>query len=158
MHTKIKKDPLTGKGVDGVRRPLWPWAVDDRRGPRDRAGYLPPLQWSSSPSPTTVSMVAPGSGLPRGQRTLSGTPRPDAQVHHTAGTAAPSVRVSHQRAAHRTTSAGTKRGIEGELAHQGDRAGETHEPRRETEPFLESDRAFIERDTQSSSLASVRLL
>ena len=39
-------------------------------------------------------MVAPGSGLPRGRRTLSGTPRPDAQVHHTAGTAAPPVHVS----------------------------------------------------------------
>ena len=33
-------------------------------------------------------------GLPRGRRTLSGTPHPDAQVHHTAGSAAPSVRVS----------------------------------------------------------------
>ena len=43
MHTKQKEDPLTGKGVDGVRRPLWSWAVADRRGPRDRAGYLPPL-------------------------------------------------------------------------------------------------------------------
>ena len=78
-------------------------------------------------------------GLPRGRRTLSGTPRPDAQVHHTAGTAAPSVHVSHQQAAHRTTSAGTKRGKEEEeLDHRGDRAGETHEPRGESEPRVRS--------------------
>ena len=42
-HTKQKEDPLIGKGVDRVRRPLWPWALADRMGPRDRAGYLPPL-------------------------------------------------------------------------------------------------------------------
>ena len=55
------------------------------------------LQRPSSPSPTTASVVAPGSGLPRDRRTLSGTPRPDAQVHQTAGTAAPPVRVSTNR-------------------------------------------------------------
>jgi len=133
MHTKTKKDPLTGKGVDGVRRPLWPWAVVDQRGPRDRAGYLPPPfsgRRVPLPRPSAWSRLVPG--LPRGRQALSGAPRPDAQVHLTAGTAAPSVRVSHQRAAHRTMSAGTKRGIEEELAHRGDRAGETHEPRRES--------------------------
>ena len=48
-------------------------------------------------------------GLLCGRRTLSGSPRPDAQVLHTAGTAAPSVRVSHQQGAHRNTSAGSEK-------------------------------------------------
>ena len=34
---------------------------------------------------------------PRGRRTLSGTPRPDVQVHHTAGSAAPHVHASTNR-------------------------------------------------------------
>jgi len=49
---------------------------------------------SSSLSPTTVGVVAPGPDSFRGPRTLSGTPRPGAQVHHTTGAAASPVRAS----------------------------------------------------------------
>ena len=42
-------------------------------------------------------MVAPGPDSSRGRRTLSGTPRPDAQVHHTTGAAASLVRASVDR-------------------------------------------------------------
>ena len=97
----------------------------DRIGPRDRTGYLPPLfgrRVVTSCSHDRQRGRAWFPGLPRGRRTLSGTPRPDAQVHHTASTAAPSVRVSHQQAAHRTTSAGTKREEkEEDMDHRGDR-------------------------------------
>jgi len=55
------------------------------------------LLWPVSPSPTTVSVVAPGPDFSRGRRTLSGTPRPDAQVHHTTGAAASPVRTSLDR-------------------------------------------------------------
>ena len=48
-------------------------------------------------SPTTVGVVAPGPDLSRGRRTLSGTPRSDAQVHHTTGAAASPVRASLDR-------------------------------------------------------------
>ena len=50
--------------------------------------------WPSSPPPPTVSVVVPGCDLSRGRRTLSGTPRPGAQVHHTTGAAASPVRAS----------------------------------------------------------------
>ena len=53
--------------------------------------------WPSSPPPPTVSVVAPGSDLSRGRRTLSGTPRPGALVHHTTGAAAFPVRASVDR-------------------------------------------------------------
>ena len=53
--------------------------------------------WPVSPSPTTVSVVVPGPDLSRGLRTLSGTPRPDAQVHHTTGAAASPVHASLDR-------------------------------------------------------------
>ena len=53
--------------------------------------------WPVSPSPTTVGVVAPGPDLSRSRRTLSGTPRSDAQVHHTTGAAASPVRASLDR-------------------------------------------------------------
>ncbi len=42
-------------------------------------------------------MVAPGPDSSRGRRTLSGTPRPDTQVHHTTGAAVSPVRASLDR-------------------------------------------------------------
>ena len=51
----------------------------------------------SSPPPTTVGVVAPGPDSSRGRRTLSGTPRPDAQVHPTTGAAASPVHASLDR-------------------------------------------------------------
>ena len=53
--------------------------------------------WPVSPSLTTVGVVTPGPDLSRGRRTLSGTPRPDAQVHRTTGAAASPVRASLDR-------------------------------------------------------------
>ena len=54
--------------------------------------------WPSSPPLPTVSLFAPGSGLPRGRRTLSGTPRLDAQVHHRPHCGASRPRLYHQAA------------------------------------------------------------
>ncbi len=48
-------------------------------------------------SPTSVGVVAPGPDSSRGRRTLSGTPRPDTQVHHTTGAAVSPVRASLDR-------------------------------------------------------------
>ena len=45
-------------------------------------------------SPATVGVVAPGPDSFRGPRTLSGTPRPNARVHHTTVAAASPVRAS----------------------------------------------------------------
>jgi len=104
-----RKDLPIGREVDRVRGPLCSWALADRIGPRDRAGYLPPpplSRWSSSrdvPLPRQLAWTRLVPGLPRGRRTLSGAPRPNrAGSHRTAGRAAPSVRVSDVRVLHRT--------------------------------------------------------
>ena len=81
---------------------------------------------------------------------LRHSPRPVVQVHHPAGTTAPSVCVSHQQAAHRTTSAGTKREKEEELDHRGDRAGEMHEPRGELMDHRETGASMNQEERQRS--------
>ena len=64
-------------------------------------------RWSASrvvPSPRQLAWTRLVPGLPRGRQTLAGAPRPNrAGSHHTAGRAAPSVRVSDARVLHRTT-------------------------------------------------------
>ena len=56
----------------------------------------------------TVSGVAPGSDLPRGRRTLSSTPRPDAQVHHRPHCGASHPRLHQQAARERARRKGAR--------------------------------------------------